>query len=181
MAQEHVERISRTLVHKGSILDIYQDEILCPDGSKELWDFVAHRNGAAAVVPALPDGRILLCRQYRPALDRYTWELPAGERDSQTEETIECAKRELTEETGYTSDKWERILSLKSTVAFCNELIDVFLAEDCYKIGEQHLDSAESIDLKIFEQAELLEMIYSGTMQDAKTVAGILAYINKVK
>ena len=79
---EHVERISRTLVRKGSILDIYDDEVKLPDGSIEHWDFVAHRKGAAAVVAVLPDGRILLVRQYRPALDRYTWELPAGCRDS---------------------------------------------------------------------------------------------------
>ncbi len=174
---EHVERISRTLVRKGSILDIYDDEVKLPDGSIEHWDFVAHRKGAAAVVAVLPDGRILLVRQYRPALDRYTWELPAGCRDSVGEDTRITAIRELREETGCESDEVTKLLSLKTTVAFCNELVDVYLARNIRKVGDQDLDPAESISLKAFEPEELKQMIFDFTIQDGKTVAGILAYL----
>ncbi len=177
---EHVKRQSRRLVHSGSILDIYEDVMLCPDGNTEVWDFVSHRKGAAAVVAVTEEGKLLMCRQYRPALERYTWELPAGSRDSVEEETLVCAKRELKEETGYDTDQWSRLLSLKSTVAFCDELIDVYLAENVKKVGEQQLDESEAIDIKLFEPEELLSMIYAGTMQDAKTVAGILAYVTKM-
>ncbi len=176
---EHVERIDRTLVRQGAIVDIYEDTVKLPNGKIEKWDFVAHRMGAACVVPVTPDGHILLVRQYRPALDRYTWELPAGCRDEVDEPTDITARREMEEETGYTSDDITQLLSLKSTVAFCNELIDVYLARDIRRIGEQNLDPAEEISMKLWELNDILEEIYAGRIQDGKTVAGILAYANK--
>ena len=87
-----------------------------------------------------------------------------------------CAKRELREETGYEASEWKRLLSLKTTVAFCNELIDVYLAKNLVKVGEQLLDEAEAIELKAFTLDELKEKIYAGEMQDSKTVSAILAY-----
>ncbi len=176
---EHVERIDRTLVRQGAIVDIYEDTVKLPNGKIEKWDFVAHRMGAACVVPVTPDGHILLVRQYRPALDRYTWELPAGCRDEVDEPTDITARREMEEETGYTSDNITQLLSLKSTVAFCNELIDVYLAWDIRRIGEQNLDPAEEISMKLWELNDILDEIYAGRIQDGKTVAGILAYANK--
>ena len=173
---DRVVRKKRTLIHEGTILDYYQDEMELPNGKTEIWDFVSHRKGAAAVVPVLPNGNLILTYQYRNALERYTLEIPAGSRDSVDEDTAICAQRELYEETGYKSDSWKRLLSLKSTVAFCDELIDVYLARDIYKVGSQELDEAESIELKEMTLDEVLELIYIGTIQDAKTVAGILAY-----
>ena len=95
-------------------------------------------DGAAAILPVLPDGRIIMVRQYRNALERETIEIPAGARDSKTEDTKVCATRELEEETGYRSHKVEFLLSLRTTVAFCDEHVDVYLATDLEKIGEQH-------------------------------------------
>ncbi len=169
-------RRKRTLLIEGSILDIYQDEMELPNGQSEMWDFVSHRKGAAAVVPVLPDGRILLVRQYRNALDRMTIELPAGCRDSLDEDTELCARRELEEETGYASDSWKKLLELRTTVAFCDERIDVYLARDIYRVAEQRLDAAEDITYEEWILEDLLEMIYTGALQDSKTVAGILAY-----
>jgi ADP-ribose pyrophosphatase len=149
-----------------------------PDGKIEEWDFLDHRMGAAAVLPVLEDGRIIMVRQYRNAIERETLEIPAGSRDSKTEPTIECAKRELAEETGYQSDDLSFLLSLKTTVAFCDEFIDVYLAKDLHP-GMQHLDEGEAIDVEIYTLEELLQMIYSGKLQDAKTVSAILAYAAK--
>lgn len=176
MKEEHVIRTDRKLVYKGSILDIYSDTMKLPDGGTETWDFVHHRKGAAAVVAALPDRRLILVHQYRPALDRWTWELPAGARDSVDEETIVCARRELKEETGYVSQSWRKLLSLKTTVAFCDEFVDVFLAEDIEKVSQQNLDPSEVIDIRAFEVDELVDKIFEGSIQDSKTVSGILAY-----
>lgn len=173
-------RLKRELVYKGAILDIYQDTMQFANGKTEAWDFVAHRMGAAAVLPVLPDGRILMVRQYRNALERETLEIPAGARDSLTEDTRITAMRELEEETGYRSDKVSFLLSLRTTVAFCNESIDVYLAENLTP-GEQHLDEAESIDVEAYTLEELCNMIYEGKMQDSKTVSAILAYSNKIK
>ncbi len=177
---EKMQRMERKLMYQGTILDVYQDTMRFANGKTEKWDFVAHRMGAAAVLPVLPDGRILMVRQYRNALERETIEIPAGCRDSLTEDTKISAIRELEEETGYHSGKVTFLLSLRTTVAFCDESIDVYLAEDLTP-GKQHLDDAESIDVEAYTLEELCELIYQGKLQDSKTVAAIMAYSNKVK
>ena len=176
---EEFKRLSRDLVQRGAIIDYYQDTIQVPNGNIVKWDFIKH-NGAAAVVPVDDQGRLVMVRQYRNALDRYTLEIPAGGRDSVEEPYIDCAARELEEETGYKTAKenLEFLISLRTTVAFCNERIDVFVAKDL-KPSHQHLDEDEFIDVEAFTIDELLEMIYSGKMQDAKTISSLLAY--KVK
>ena len=175
-----IKRLNRELVYKGSILDIYKDTMDVGNGKIEEWDYVAHRMGAACVLPVLPDGRVLMVRQYRNALERDTIEIPAGCRDSLEEDTAVCAARELEEETGYKSNKISFLLSLRTTVAFCNELVDVYLAEDLVP-GEQHLDDAEDIGVEAFELETLCDMVYRGVIQDGKTVAAIMAYSNKIK
>ena len=87
-----------------------------------------------------------------------------------------CAERELFEETGYRASEIKKLLSLKSTVAFCDELIDVYLATGLKKEGTQKLDPAEAIDIRAYSLDELISMIFDFTLQDSKTVAGILAY-----
>ena len=172
---ERYKRESRELVYRGSILDIYKDHMVWENGHTEDWDFVAHRNGAAAVVAVDGDGKLLMVRQFRNALDRETIEVPAGARDSVTEDTAVCAARELEEETGFKAGKLEKILSLKSTVAFCNELIDVYLATELTP-GKTHFDPGEDIRLERYTLQELLDKIFACEIQDGKTVAGILAY-----
>lgn len=172
-----IKRIKRELVRSGVILDIYTDTMELPDGKVEEWDFVSHRKGAAAVVPVRDDGKILMVRQYRPAIERMTLEIPAGSRDSVTEDTRVCAARELEEETGYKSDDLSLLIQLKTTVAFCNEFIDVYLARNLRR-GEQHLDEGEYIDVEAHDIDELMDMVYAGKLQDAKTVSGLLAYRN---
>ena len=130
------------------------------------------------MVPVMADGRILMVRQYRNALDRFTLEIPAGARDSKTEPTIECAARELEEETGYRCENLEFLISLRTTVAFCNELVDVYAARELIP-SHQHLDEGEFIDLEPYTLEELSTLIYQGVIQDAKTVAAIMAYKNK--
>ncbi|MCR5144342.1 MAG: NUDIX hydrolase [Lachnospiraceae bacterium] len=173
--KEYVKRLDRTQVYNGNIIECYSDKMKLPNGKIENWDFVHHKNGAACVLPVLEDGRIILVHQYRPALNRMTWEVPAGCRDAADEPTEITAARELTEETGYKSGDIAFLLSLKSTVAFCDELIDVYLARDLSP-GEQHLDEAEVIDIKAWTMEAALEEIYSGRIQDSKTVSAILAY-----
>ena len=172
---EKIKRVKRELTYKGSILDIYKDTMKFENGTIEEWDFVSHRMGAAAILPVLPDGKIILIRQYRNALERETLEIPAGCRDSLSEDTKICAARELEEETGYSSRNISFLLSLRTTVAFCDEFVDVYLAKDLVP-GEQHLDDAESIEVEIYELEELQKMVYEGKIQDSKTVSEIMAY-----
>jgi len=170
---EEIKRVGRELKHAGAIVDFFSDSMEMPDGNVVQWDLIHHRKGAAAVIPVMPDGKILMVRQFRNALDRITLEIPAGARNGD-EDTSVCAARELEEETGYKAGKISYLLSLRPTVAYCDEFIDVYLAEDITE-GVKHPDEYEFIEIGMFELDDLVQKIYSGEIQDGKTVAAILA------
>lgn len=175
---DKITRINRELRYQGAIVDFYTDTMKLPDGSTAEWDYIAHRKGAAAVVPVLDNGNILMVKQYRNALERETLEIPAGSRDSTEEPTIICAARELEEETGYKSENLQLLISVATTVAFCNEKIDIYVARNLSKTA-QHLDEGEYVDVCECTIDELMNKIYNFEIQDAKTMAALLAYKNK--
>lgn len=170
-------RINRELVAKGSVIDYYQDTMQVSNGNIAKWDFIDHK-GAAAVVAVCEDGRLLMVRQYRNALERETLELPAGGLNYREEPTAEAARRELSEETGYTCKEVELLASIYTTVAFCNEKIDIYLARGLQP-GEQHLDENEFINVEAYTVEELKQMIFDYKIQDSKTICGILTYAAK--
>ena len=174
---EDVKRMGRELAYQGTVFKVYKDHMKFSNGNTEDWDFI-HHDGAAAVIPVMDDGKILMVKQYRNALERDTLEIPAGKLDDPDEEGIVCASRELKEETGYSSDDLEWLLTIRTTVAFCNERIEVFVARNLIP-GEQHLDEDEFVDVKAYKLEELKEMIFEGKIQDSKTMAAILAYESK--
>lgn len=177
---DEMKRIDRVLKYQGSIVDVYDDVMQSPTGKIAHWDYIAHRKGAAAVLPVTEDGKILMVRQYRNALNRNTLEIPAGSRDSVEEPTQVCAARELEEETGYRAGKLELLITVATTVAFCNEVIDVYLATDLTKTS-QHLDEDEFVEVERYTIEELKDMVFSQKIQDSKTVAAIMAYYGKTK
>ena len=179
MSDGKYERLGRKLIHKGVVIDEYTDMMSLPDGSIQYWDLVDHV-GAAAVVPVLPDGRILLVRQYRNPSEEEMLEIPAGKLDSRDEPTQTAAERELSEETGYTADTMERLLVFRPTVAYSNEEIDIYLARNL-KHGRQHPDPGEFLNLEAYTLDILLEQIYSGQIEDGKTIAALLAYAWRYK
>lgn len=174
---EKYERLDRTLVYKGVIIDFYQDTVKVPNGNVVKWDFIGHK-GAAAVVAVNEDGKLLMVRQYRNALDRETLEIPAGALDSAEEPTHVAAARELEEETGFKAGKLELLIKLRTTVAFCNEKIDVYVATDLQP-SKQNLDDDEFINVELHDIDELVQMIYDCKIEDSKTVAALMAYKNK--
>lgn len=178
MDQQIVKRLDRQLKYKGNILTIYEDTIEA-NGHMAHWDFI-HHNGAAAVVPVTKEGKILMVRQYRNALDRYTLEIPAGALDHPQEPKLDCAHRELEEETGYKTDKekMEFLISVNTTVAFCDEAIDIFVAREL-EPSKQNLDEDEYIEVEEWTVEDLEQKIYRGEMTDGKTVAAIMAYARK--
>ncbi len=171
-----VVRKDRQLKYTGTILKIYEDTVIA-NGHEARWDFI-HHDGAACVVPVTDEGKILMVRQYRNALDRETLEIPAGKLDNPDEPKSECAARELEEETGYRCEHLEYLMSLNTTIAFCDEAIDVFVARNLIP-SKQHLDEDEIIYVEEWSVEELQELIYTGKMTDAKTVASIMAYAAK--
>lgn len=176
MEQEY-KRLKRELLQKGSITSYYQDTVRLPNGKLVKWDFVGHR-GAAAVVPVTKEGKILMVRQYRNALDRYTLEIPAGGLNADDEPTKAAAARELEEETGYRSENLEMLISIRTTVAFCNEKIDIYVAKDLIP-SHQHLDEDEFVNVESYVLEELEQMIFDRKIEDSKTISALMAY--KVK
>ncbi len=174
---EEIKRLDRKLIAKGAIIDYYQDTMQIPNGHVATWDFIKHK-GAAAVVAVRPDGKLLMVRQYRNALERETLEIPAGGLNGADEPTDLAAMRELEEETGYRTDHVELLLSIRTTVAFCNEKIDIYVANDLVP-SRQHLDEDEFLDVEAYELQDLIQMIYDCKIQDSKTVCAILAYARK--
>lgn len=171
-----VIRKDRQLKYTGTILKVYEDTVIA-NGHEAHWDFI-HHDGAACVVPVTDEGKILMVRQYRNALDRETLEIPAGKLDDPDEPKIACAARELEEETGYRCENLEYLMSLNTTIAFCDEAIDVFVARNLIP-SRQHLDDDEIIYVEPWSIEDLQELIYSGKMTDSKTVASIMAYAAK--
>ena len=172
------KRLKRTLAYQGKILKVYTDRVEV-NGKESNWDFV-HHNGGAAVVPVTDEGKILMVRQWRNALDRYTLELPAGALNYAEEGGAECVARELEEETGFRSEDIEWLVSINSWPAFTNEVVEVYVARNLIP-STQKFDEEESIELEEHTIEELTDLVYKGEIMDSKTVAGILAYALKVK
>lgn len=170
------KRLKRTLIHKGKITTFYEDRMLLPNGSEADWDFVDH-HGAAAFVAETANGNIVMVRQYRNSLERYTLEIPAGGINP-GENFRDAAIRELEEETGYVVEQADKLLELYTTVAFCNEKIGVY----CGKVSkkrEQHLDADEYVEIEEYPLDQLIRMIFDGTIEDSKTISALLAYKQK--
>lgn len=170
------KKIKEELVYEGKIISVYKDYLELSNGNKVVWDLVKHK-GAAAVIPVRDDGKILLVRQYRNALEEMTLEIPAGGLE-QGEDPIECATRELEEETGFASKNVAHLVSTISAIGFCNERVHIYYATDL-QVSKQNLDENEYVEIEAYSMDELVQMIDDGRIQDGKTIAGILAY--KVK
>ncbi|MCR5747273.1 MAG: NUDIX hydrolase [Lachnospiraceae bacterium] len=172
------KQLSREVVDTNCIFKYCKDQVELPDGKVEEYIACVHK-GASAVIPVLPDGRLLMVHQYRYAIERETVEIPAGGRDNEDEPFEIAAKRELEEETGYTTDSdLEHLITIATAIAYCNEIIEVYVARDLRKTS-QHLDPDEFIDVEAFEVKDLLNMIYNGKIQDSKTIASVMSYYSK--
>ena len=169
-----IERLKREEIVKGSILTYCHDTVRIPNGNIRVWDYIYHQ-GAAAVLPVDDEGRIILVRQYRNAFDRFMIEIPAGGLEGPDEPTQAAAVRELTEETGFTASEVSFLMSFYPTVAYSGEKIDIYLAKGL-KRAKRHPDADEFINVEAWDVNELMKMIFSGQLNDGKTVAAISAY-----
>ncbi len=171
------KRLKRDLVHEGRIIDYYNDTIEINGEKKTIFDFIHHK-GASAMIPVDEEGKILMVRQYRNAIDSYTLEIPAGGLNP-GEDNRTCAIRECEEETGYKAGEVFHLIDVFTTVAFSNEKICIYYTTDITP-SEQNLDEDEFVTIERHSIEDLTKMILAGEIVDAKTVAGILAYKAKV-
>jgi len=160
-------------IYKGPVFGVRRDEVLEPGGLRTIREVITHP-GSVAVLPVLPDGRILLVRQYRHATRQYLWELVAGRIDS-GENVRHAAARELIEETGYRAKRLRVFLDVFPTPGFLEERMYILLAEKL-TAGEARPEEDEKITAKAFKPVALEGMIRQNVLRDAKSIAGLLYY-----
>lgn len=168
------KKISSEDVFDGVLLHVKKDKVMLPNGNEAWREWIKHP-GAAAVLPVLPDGRLIFVRQYRYPVQQVTLEIPAGKLDMVGEDPLECAKRELSEETGYQADNYIFLTKLATTVGFSNEFIYIYGADGLHS-GKQHTDEDEFINVQLLTMEEAMEKIKSGEICDAKSITAVLLY-----
>ena len=167
--------VKRKLVYAGKIINLRIDNVLMSDGREALREIVEHP-GAAAVVPVLPDGKIILVKQYRKAVENVLLEIPAGKLEK-GESAKDCAVRELEEETGYRAGKIRKILEFFPSPGFSSENIHLFEAGNLEK-SRNNLQDDELIESAVLTVPEIIQLIHKGEIRDAKTIIGILLVFN---
>jgi len=161
---------NRATIHRGRVFELVRENVTLENGTTTDLEFIEHP-GATAIIPFLDDKRIVLLKQYRHALKKYIWEIPAGTLDPQ-EKIISCAKRELIEETGYSAGQWHRLGEITPVPGYSNERIHIFLATELQP-ADQNLDEDEVIQVQALDFLKAFEMIGDGEIQDAKSIAGL--------
>ena len=159
-------------IYDGKIIRGEKWRVSLPDGREAAREVVIHK-GAAAIVPVDAQGMVTLVRQHRVALDTFTWEIPAGKLDSVSEDPLDCAKRELEEETGLRAANWRRLSHVITTPGFCTEQISIYLATELSQ-HEAHADQDEFLRLQKMPLDEAVNRVMAGEFRDAKTCLGLL-------
>ena len=171
---KHLEEkfVSRKEIFDGHVLHVVCDTIELPNGKEATREICLH-NGAVAVIPILPDGRVIMERQYRYAHGSVMLEIPAGKLDSADEIPLEAAARELREETGALAGKMTYLGEIVASPALVSEVIHLYLAEDL-TFGERELDEDEFLDVEYIPLADLKDMVMRGEIPDGKTQIAVL-------
>ena len=168
----HERIISEEQAWKGRFLDVRSAQVELPNGRVTGRDLVRHP-GASAVVALTESGKIVLVRQYRTAIDRVTVEIPAGKLDP-GEDPLECAKRELHEETGFSAGRIQYLTTIATTPGFCDEVVHIYMATGLTFDGANP-DDDEFVNVDLVPLSELIDAVLDGKIEDAKTVVGALA------
>jgi ADP-ribose pyrophosphatase len=165
--------VDAEVVYQGAFLRVRKDRARLPDGSVHGREWVVHP-GAAAMLAVGDDGRVLVVRQYRYAMQRAYVELPAGKIDP-GETPLQTARRELLEETGYTAREWAHLTQIHPAIGFSNELLDIFVARglEAHPQGND-LDPGEMIEVEWVTLDWLLDALRAGHLPDVKTHIAVL-------
>lgn len=163
-------------VYSGKIFNIYKTRLKDSDGTRMSRETVIHP-GAVAIIPLTSEDLVILVRQYRHATGKYIWELPAGTLGKR-ESPLACAKRELEEETGFIPGRLKKIMHFYTCPGFCTEKMHLYAAEKL-KPTAQKLDPDEKITYKTFSRSEIRHLITSNQIIDAKSLIGLILWLQK--
>ena len=164
------DTLSSELVYTGDYLKVYRDTVFLPNGASSYREYLKHP-GAVMIIPVFDNGDVLVERQYRYPMRQVFVEFPAGKKDA-GEAPLETAQRELLEETGYTAQNYTHITDIHNALAYCDEVIHFYIAEDLHDSGQQKLDDNEFVQVMRVPLAELMNWIRQGWVPDVKTQLG---------
>lgn len=169
MAKFEEKTIDSKDIYDGKILKLRLDTVELPDGSSSKREIVEH-SGGVAVVAVTDSGELLMVRQYRKAMEKELLELPAGKLEA-GEDPLECAERELREETGYKAGSIELLSEFYTAPGFCSEKVYVYIAKELEFVGEA-LDEGEFLEVEKYGIEELGSLL--SELQDAKSIIGVM-------
>jgi ADP-ribose pyrophosphatase len=170
-------RMDGEVVFKGKLLDVRRDTVRLPDGTLATREYIVHP-GAVLILPVLPDGTLIMLRQFRYPVGRVLIEFPAGKLDP-GESSLATAQRELREEAGYTATRWQSLGRIHSVVGYSTEVIEFFVAEQLTDVGAT-LDDGEFLEVGTMSVEDMLVALDRGEITDAKTVAALLLYARRL-
>jgi ADP-ribose pyrophosphatase len=160
--------IRKEKIFNGKVVQLYVEDVQLPNGKTSKREVIKHP-GAVAIIPITKEGKLVLVRQYRKALERVLIEIPAGKLEK-GEEPLATAQRELEEETGYRAQSMRHIVSFYTSPGFADELIHLYMAEGLEKLEDAaSLDEDEFVDILEVTLEEALEMLEKREIYDAKT------------
>ena len=168
-------KIQSDTVFAGAMLTVQKDKVRLPDGKTAAREVVRHP-GAVIIAPMIDDNTLLLEWQFRYAIGRHLWELPAGKLDF-GEQPQAAAKRELLEETGYVADKWQFAADLDVCVGYSDERARMFVARDLHYRGHTG-EPDEFLHIVKMPLAKAAQMMQSGEITDAKTLIGLMMLLH---
>jgi ADP-ribose pyrophosphatase len=169
---------SHMILHEGRVFNLVKENYTLENGVTADMDFIEHP-GAAAMVPMLNQKEVVLIKQYRHTLRKFIWEIPAGTLNP-GESPLNCAKRELIEETGYSATDWVQLGTITPLPGCSDERIHIFLAQELQP-AKQHLDDDEMLQVCQVDLDEALQMILKGEISDGKTISGLFLAFNRLK
>ena len=165
------KRVESAEILKGNFLNAFRDTVELPNGALTTREYVVHP-GAVMIIPLLDNGDLVLERQYRYPMNSVMIEFPAGKIEP-GEDRLDCAKRELLEETGYTAKHWAKAGICHPVISYSTELIEIWVAKGL-SLGRPDLDDGEFVEVITTSCTEFFEWCRDGSITDAKTLSGAL-------
>lgn len=179
MGHHRVERVRSKIIYRGRVATLSLDTFRIPDGKLILRETVRHPP-SVVILPIFEDGRILLIRQFRHAVGKTIYEIPAGTCEPQ-ESPLACAKRELIEETGYSARRWQRICEFYPAPGISTERMTLYAATGLFVPKKKlSMDEDEQITVRITPPRKVLRMVRKNEIIDAKSIIGILWGLNRI-
>lgn len=180
MAHHRAERVRSKIIYRGRVATLSLDTFRMPGKDLFLRETIQHPP-SVVILPVFKDGRVLLIRQFRHAVGRTLYEIPAGTREPK-EPPLACAKRELVEETGYSARRWRKICRFCPAPGISTEQMDLYAATGLFVPKKKlAMDEDEQITVRIMPQRRVLRMIRNNEIIDAKSIIGILWGLNRIR